>query len=611
MSAAISRTFAVVCLLMLATGCSKSPSDFPKVIVFGVDGMDPRFVERHWDMLPNLRGLRDSGGFRRLKTTNPPQSPVAWSTFITGLDPAGHGIYDFVHRDPKTLAPYSSMDRTEPPRFSLSLGEWRVPLSKAHVVSLRHGEPFWKRLADRGVPVTTIRMPTNYPPLKAGAALAGMGVPDLAGGFGTFTLFTDDPEEITRTVAGGRINKVRVTNGRATLTLDGPPNSLRNDERVATVPITVDVDSDAKAARVAADGSVLILNEGEWSGWIPVRFGLLSTMVTAPGMVRIYAKQLTPRLLLYVTPVNVDPRDPALPIASPARFGLELAHAVGPFYTQGIAEDTSALRQRVFDLQEYLAQSRLVFDDERRLLRYTISRFHGGLLFFYFSVVDQNSHVLWGRHDAELLETYRAVDEAIGEAMRAEPDSRVLVMSDHGFSAFDRGFQLNAWLAANGFLALSGPAAREGFVNVDWSRTQAYGLGLNGVYVNLRGREARGIVDPRERSALIRRIGAVLLAYRDPKTGAQVVRSVTEPPESSTAPDLIVGYRSPYRASWDTALGATEGPLVQANNDAWIGDHCIDPGEVPGVLLSNRAVDAEQPSLGDVTAMVLRAFGVR
>src|SRR5438309_2120935 len=124
------------CLLVLLSACRPAPRDAARVIVIGVDGMDPGFLERHWDALPNVRALRDAGSFRRLQTTTPPQSPVAWSTFITGLDPSGHGIYDFVHRDPKTRAPYSSMNRTEPPRFQLRLGPWRLPLSRARTLSL-------------------------------------------------------------------------------------------------------------------------------------------------------------------------------------------------------------------------------------------------------------------------------------------------------------------------------------------------------------------------------------------------------------------------------------------------------------------------------------------
>ncbi len=179
------------CILLLAPllliGCGRGP--YKKVIVIGVDGMDPAFVERHWADLPNLARLRDSGTYSHLATTDPPQSPVAWSTFITGLDPGEHGIFDFVHRDPVTLEPYLSTDKTVEPRFRLPLGPYELPLSRSRVVSLRKGRAFWEYLTDAGIPVTVVRIPANYPPSKAGHEIAGMGTPDLRGTQGTFTLF--------------------------------------------------------------------------------------------------------------------------------------------------------------------------------------------------------------------------------------------------------------------------------------------------------------------------------------------------------------------------------------------------------------------------------------
>ena len=195
------------------------------LIVLGIDGMDPNFVERHWNVLPNLAKLRDQGYFGRLATTNPPQSPVAWSSFITGLDPADHGLFDFVQRNPRTLAPFSSMTRTEEPRWTLPLGPYIFPLSASRVISLRKGTPFWQTLASKGIPVTVMRMPTNYPPVAAGNALSGMGTPDLRGTLGTFTFYTDDPEELSHSVSGGRIVKVHLQEGSTTLPLEGPPNS--------------------------------------------------------------------------------------------------------------------------------------------------------------------------------------------------------------------------------------------------------------------------------------------------------------------------------------------------------------------------------------------------
>jgi predicted AlkP superfamily phosphohydrolase/phosphomutase len=292
-----------------------------------------------------------------------------------------------------------------------------------------------------------------------------------------------------------------------------------------------------------------------------------------------------------------------------------VAGATGPFYTQGIAEDTSAYRAGVLDLREFLRQSALVRDDEMKLLRYSLDHFQEGLLFFYFSSIDQGSHMLWGKHEGELLEIYRAVDGAIGEAARRFPGADMVVMSDHGFNSFERSVNLNTWLWEKGFLALrGGPSdARgddEGFADVDWSKTQAYALGLNGLYLNIAGREKQGILRPgAETEEAMRRLARELGEFRDPVNGRQVVE--TAPATGAAAgPDMIVGYGRGYRGSWETALGAAPRAILEDNTDVWIGDHCINAQDVPGVLLSNRAIRAERPSLRDVTVTILGIFGV-
>ena len=602
-----------VALIVLCAGCSvsRSQSSARRVIVLGVDGMDPQFVREHWSDLPNLDRLRHQGDFRSLATTTPPQSPVAWSTFITGMDPDGHGLYDFVHRDPETYLPFSSMAKAEDPKHTLSLGPYLFPLSTGQVVSLRHGTAFWQILADRHIPVTVIKMPTNYPPIPVGQAISGMGTTDLLGTFGTFSFYTDDPEEISRGVSGGRIVKVPMFQNRTVLQVDGPANSLRKDRRTVSVDLTVDIDPQSPAARLSVGESIAVVREGEWSPWLHAEFSLIPHLVNATGMFRVYAKQLHPRFELYVSPVNIDPDEPELPISAPASYSREIARATSPFYTQGIAEDTSALRQGVFTLPEFLSQSRLVFDDERKLLRYSLSQFHEGLLFVYFSSIDQNSHMLWGKHMAEVLETYRAVDAAIGEVLDNSRGADIVILSDHGFTTFDRAVNLNTWLSKSGYMALEGGAADDDvpFARVNWSRTQAYALGLNGLYLNLAGREKQGIVPQgAESQALLKRLSADLLAFRD--DGKTVVESVYAPPRSNVAPDLIIGYSRGYRGSWQTALGSAPESLVEDNRDAWIGDHCINAADVPGVLFTSRKLTAEDARLKDVTVTILHLFGV-
>ena len=75
-----------------------------RAVILGCDGMDPELADRFINRgtLPNLAKLRRDGTFRKLRTTYPPISPVAWSTFMTGVNPGKHNIYDFLARDVNT-----------------------------------------------------------------------------------------------------------------------------------------------------------------------------------------------------------------------------------------------------------------------------------------------------------------------------------------------------------------------------------------------------------------------------------------------------------------------------------------------------------------------------
>jgi len=503
---------------------------------------------------------------------------------ITGTDPAQHGLFDFVLRDPATLRPFSSMGETFEPARQLHLGPYLLPLSKARVQTFRVGTPFWRILARHGIPVTIMRMPTNYPADDAGDELSGMGVPDLEGTFGTFTYYTDDPSQTGAEVSGGRLVHVDRIQDRVRLPVAGPPNTLRRDHPPTALEMIADVDPVAPVARFRIDGQQFILRQGEWSPWIHVRYPLIPHLAGVSGMFRIYAAELQPGFRVYRSPLNADPSDPSLPISNPGGFSRQLARSAGPFYTQGIEEDTSALRQGALDLSEYLEQSRLVSASHRRLLHDCLDRFKTGFLFFYFSEVDQNSHVLWGRHEAELVETYRSVDNAIGEVLDRAAGATVIVMSDHGFAAFAYAVNLNTWLKQNGF---QNPG----------QESTSYAMGLNALYVK----------PGPHRSAVLADLTQKLLAFKP------VIADVASPGPSASPyePDLIVGYAPPYRASWETALGgAPAGDVIEPNTDAWIGDHCISASAVPGSLLGTRTPRLANPSLKDLPVTILKEFGI-
>ena len=608
-------------------------------IVLGIDGFDPTLLTRfiREGRMPHARRLIERGAFSPLRTSDPPQSPVAWANFSSGTDPGGHGLFDFIARDPETLEPYLSCARIEGRPKSVRMGDWRIPLSARRLVNLRKGPAFWRTLQEHGVPATVIRLPSNFPPTECDATtLSGLGTPDIHGGYGTFTFYTDRKAERSRDVSGGRIERVRIREHQIRCTLRGPLNSLDAAGRTVDVPFTVFVDPVGPAARFSVQGHDFILQAGEWSDWITVTFHMLPHVVTVSGICRFFLKSARNDFQLYVSPVNIDPADPFLPISTPAGYSRRLAQQVGKFYTETMAQDTNALSTGIFDDNEYREQAGYVLDEERRLFAHAFNRFRDGFFFFYFSSLDLNCHTFWRTLDpahplysAELARDqgdfipwlYGKMDEVIGEALaRVDDATTLIVMSDHGFGSFRRQFNLNSWLMDNGYAAAVRGARRgadDYFSAVDWTRTAAYGLGINSLYLNLEGREPGGRIAPGpEQERLTGELVTRLKAVRDPQTGEPVISNVYRPREIYSgpcvrdAPDLIVGYRPPYRASWDTVLGKYPREHVLDNTDPWSGDHALDSPFMSGVLLANRPIHAKRPALLDLAPSILSGHGV-
>jgi len=609
-----------------------------RVISLGIDGMDPALLTSLIEAgaMPNAARLVKQGGFRALGTSDPPQSPVAWSNFISGTNPGGHGIFDFIARDAATRVPYLSTSRLEDEAASLSLGKWSIPLGARDMVNLRRGPTFWKNLEEHGVPSTVLRMPANFPPTPSRArTLSGLGTPDIHGSYGIFSLFTSRPNERTRDVSGGHIEAVKVRRFRARCALRGPQNSFHADASSVTIPFTTYVDPDNEAVRIAIQEHTLVLKKGDWSRWIRVRFPMMGRLVNAPGVCRFYLMAVHPHLVLYVSPVNIDPSDPSLPISTPGGYSRRLAEEIGTYYTQGMPPDTSALSAGVLNDAQYREQAVYVLDEERRIFEHEFNRFREGYFFAYFCSLDLNSHVFWRTRDTDhpaysdelarrhgdfLPWLYRKMDDVIGEALDALDDrTLLLVNSDHGFGSFRRQFNLNGWLMDHGYARPLDPHSRgrtSFFQNTDWPHTRAYGLGINSLYLNLRGREADGCVRPGpEQEGLLDELIARLKGVKDPKTGRPVIANVYRPtdvytgPHTGDAPDLIVGYAPDCRASWDTILGGYAREHVLDNEDPWSGDHATYSSFMSGVLLSSRPIRTKRPRLLDMAPTILDAFG--
>ena len=425
-------------------------------------------------------------------------------------------------------------------------------------------------------------MPANFPPSgTATRELSGMGTPDLLGTYGTFSFYTSDPDAFAgEELSGGVVHRVRVRDGRIRAYLEGPENPfLRRPQNVRAEFIAYP-DRSNQFAKIVVGSEQRLLKVGEWSDWVPVEFSLVPTQ-TLPGEVRFFLKRVAPNFELYASPVNLDPLNPAMPVSTPPEYAAELAEATGRFYTQGMPEDTKGLRTGVLADTDFLTQAKLAGDENLAQFRYVLDRFQDGFLFYYFGNVDQVAHMMWrardpqhpaydaavdGRNAAVVEELYRGLDAVVAQTLaRLGPDDLLVVMSDHGFTSWRRAFHLNSWLRDNGYIALKDPGLEEDpglFGNVDWSRTRAYAMGLNGLYVNLKGREKDGAVEPSEREALVRELSAKLLAVVDPVTGTPAITKMYRREEVYTmagvediAPDLVVGYAKGTRGSDESALG--------------------------------------------------------
>ncbi len=640
--------FLILTILALAlslparpAAAAEHPTAWPaKVLVIGFDGMDPQFLQKYVDegLMPNFARFMAEGDFKPLGTAIPPQSPVAWSNFITGQNAGGHGIFDFIHRDPQTLQLFLSTSEAQAPTKWWKFGPWKFPRNGGHVELLRHGKAFWEYLADAGVDVTIFKVPSNFPPVvMKGRSLSGMGTPDILGTYGIFSYVTDHPPADTD-IGGGRIIPVEIQDHHFHTAIPGPVNSYREGDPEALAPVDVTVDPVNPAATFEVGDDRFLLQQGEWSDWVTLDYQMLPLVKKVTGTCRFYLMEVRPHFRLYVTPVQIDPLNPEMPISTPAGYSRDLAEAIGPYYTQGMPDDTKALEEDVFEDPDYVSQSDQVLQERIGQFRYELEHFAelpSGFLFFYFNSPDQTCHMFWrnmdpaspmheeahGLYPERIRHIYQQLDGVLGMAReRLDDDTLIIAMSDHGFAPYNRSFHVNSWLYRNGYLVLK-PGVKAADVRflsgIDWQRTRAYAVGINGLYLNMRGREKRGIVARgAEREQLLQELVGQLEALTDPANGQRVIKyayrtdQIYQGPYQEVGPDMILGYYRGYRGSNESALGEIPEAIFADNLLKWSGDHCMAADEVPGIIVSSRRIAADDPELLDMAPTILRLFGL-
>ena len=598
---------------------------FDRCIILGMDGLDPQIVAElmRENKLTHFAKLANEGTFGLLQTSNPAMSPVAWSNIATGAGPGHHGIFDCLHRNPKDYMPYISF------RMS-SDGIFGTRYERA-----RQADGFWQYTSHAGLPTTVLRWPVTFPPEKVnGRFLSGLGVPDLLGTEGQYTFYTTEPvpkdDPSPHNVVQVRWEQAEA--GIVRTVLKGP---MIGRGHTAEIPLIVRTGkADISSVQFGSESAVEIRLR-EWTPWIGLTFKAGLSRIR--GMVKLLLLEVQSRFRLLVSPIHLDPADPAFDISCPAGYARSLYERIGKFHTLGMPEMVHPLSHRRYGFDEFLAQVETVRTERKEMFRAELERFDKGVLAFVFDHPDRIQHAFWVTRDPThpmynlkeaqsygnvIRDTYREMDACLGEAIkRTNGRTLLLVVSDHGFASFRRQVHVNRWLVDKGFMRLKESQDREGrglFQDVDWHNTRAHAVGFSSIYLNLAGREGGGIVKRDGRlCSLLDEIASKLQTFVDPDNGNRVIhrvylggRTYADGRLADSGPDLVVGFEPGYRASWQTALGGAPVNLVEDNKSKWSGDHIFDPDLMPGIVLSNVKLKGEFFRGIDIAPTILAGLGL-
>jgi predicted AlkP superfamily phosphohydrolase/phosphomutase len=645
-----------------------------RVFVIGFDGMDPTLARKYLDegKLPNLKALAEEGVFARLGSTQPSESPTAWSSFATGVNPGKHSIYDFLIRDLETYFPDFNMIKKEPPEFLWGL----IPTKAPKITSMRGGTSFWKTASADGIKSVVLTVPVTFPPeeLHHGEMLGGLPLPDLRGTLGTFYYWATDLSsyEEGNTEFGGFLKRLLLDGGVSETLLKGPESPILKQEEAAllkkkrggslsereqsrldelatgkdlNLPMTVRWSEGQKSAEIEIQGQKLQLKQGEWSGWVPLTFRI-NALLRIHGMTQFALLDADRELRIFASPVNMDPRNPPLPISYPAAFSKQLADQIGLYRTLGWAESgDKPLNEGRLDEAQFLYDSDRAMDDREKIILKRLETDDWDLFVAAIETTDRISHMMWrlidpkhpmydqalaAKYGDAIEKVYRRADDLVGRLRQKVPkDAVFMVMSDHGFHSFRREVNLNTWLVQNGYMVVQGQSQEKGladlfgrgkfFEGVDWSKTRAYAVGLGQIYFNLKGREAKGVVSAGEEYRQLQdEIRTKLLPLSDPETGDRIFADVYERDDIykgeyiQMAPDLQVGFLDGYRVGWQDTLGTIRRGVVENNNRKWSGDHCATATEIShGVFFANRRIAAAEPHIMDLAPSILKLLEVQ
>ncbi|NIM94450.1 MAG: hypothetical protein GTO18_12175 [Anaerolineales bacterium] len=579
-----------------------------KTIIIGFDAFDPIVFENLYNQgkVPNLGKWVEHKGYSRFNVSNPAQSEVSWTSIATGLNPGGHGLFDFVHRNPADYSLHVSLLPTKKQFFG-------IQFTRPH-----NAHTIFDEAVQGGYPATALWWPATFParldsPVRT---IPGLGTPDILGRLGTGTYFSlEGPSSNIETKT--KIEALKKNGERSYIgQLRGPSRKKGSDLLETTVDFGLEMKDD-ETAELRIGKERVQLQKGVWSPMISITFKV-QFGVSVRAITRAILTQSLPKPTLYFIPLQIHPLHPLWPYSNPRGFGKQNWKSASLYLTLGWPQDTTALDEGFIDDDQFLTLCDSIVRSRELIFLHQLRSFDEGILAVVFDTLDRVQHMFW-RDRPDVIEAwYIKLDSLFGRILEnikqgKKDDPRILVVSDHGFAAFDQKVHLNRWLTEKGYLTAKEPKEQGGLNDLDWRQSQAYAVGLSSIYLNLEGREAQGIVKVEEVERLKGSLRSELMNWTGPD-GRNVVHNVWFGEEAfvgpyvQLGPDLVVGFNTGYRGSAETGLGKWKEDALEANRDHWGADHCIDPALVQGTLFSNRSLEhLPSPSYLDIPQLVLDA----
>lgn len=571
-------------------------------LILGFDSFDPKLFERFSSegKLPALTKYAGAGKYARLEVSDPPQTEVSWTSIATGLNPGGHGVFDFVHRDPATYMPFVSLLPTQQ-----SLGGIQfVPPTRARTL--------FEEAARLGYPATSLWWPATFParPESPVRTIPGLGTPDILGRIGVGVLYTTDTARAN--MEGKTPVRLLERAGKDSYrsALMGPVTK----SRAASLDLQLEV-LDPQHARLALGGKTIDLALGKWSEILEITFKV-GLLFNVQAVTRVILTQTSPDVQLYFLPLQIHPLSSSFRYATPPGFIKDVWKSAGPYLTLGWPQDTTGLDEGILTDEQFLDLCDSIFAHREAVVMHLLDSFHEGVMAAIFDSLDRVQHMFRVRRPDVVESWYVRLDGLVGRvAGRLETPGKnkvkFMVLSDHGFADFKYKVHLNRWLADSGFLSTNDHHSAGGLEDVDWQNSQAYAVGLNSIYVNLAGREGQGSAPAEQYPQIVARLRDQLLQWKGPD-GQPIARRVLlrdevfSGPLKDYGPDLLVGYTPGYRASAETGLGKWKDDCIETNHDHWEADHCIDSLAVPGVFFSSHGLEGlAHPSYRDIPLLAV------